>query len=110
MAEKAAAMTSESTLSIKQSKVRAILGEAASGCGGLLNSVMVVLGDRFELYRTGQYSTDMDQRAGVGDERGCRCAYGFLQPWSSLSGFPAPRHQHRPARRLSPGTPSPPEQ
>jgi hypothetical protein len=37
-----------------------LLAEAASGCGGGLNSVMVILGDKLGIYKTGQYSSDTE--------------------------------------------------
>ena len=49
-------MTAEPTRTINQSKVQNLLGLAAGGCGGALNSFLVVLGDRCGLYGTGQYS------------------------------------------------------
>jgi hypothetical protein len=46
------------TLSVKHHRVREFLGGAARACGSGLNSVMVVVGDRLKLYKTGQYSAD----------------------------------------------------
>lgn len=60
IAEARVAMTSDQPRVASRSKAQAILAEAASGCGSLLNSVMVVIGDRFGLYKTGQYSSDTD--------------------------------------------------
>ena len=37
-------------------------GEAAGGCGGVLNLSFVVLGDKCGLYSTGQYSSDGEER------------------------------------------------
>jgi hypothetical protein len=54
------AMTSDQPLPVKQSEVRAFLAQAASGCGGLLNSLMVILGDKLRIYKTGQYRSDTD--------------------------------------------------
>ena len=51
-------MTAEPTRTINQSRVRNFLGKAAGGCGGALNSFLVVLGDKCGLYATGQYSSD----------------------------------------------------
>jgi hypothetical protein len=59
-AEAGVAVTSDQPRAATQREVRAFLAEAASGCGRLLNSVMVVIGDRFGLYKTGQYSSDTD--------------------------------------------------
>ena len=59
-AEAADAMTLGQPRAAKQREVQALLAEAASACGALLNSVMVVLGDRFGLYKTGQYSSDTE--------------------------------------------------
>jgi hypothetical protein len=49
------------SLPIKRGIAQARLGEAARSCGGLLNSVMVVVGDHCGLYKTGQYSSDSEQ-------------------------------------------------
>jgi len=49
-------VTAEPTRTINQSKVQSLLGLAAGGCGGALNSFLVVLGDKCRLYATGQYS------------------------------------------------------
>jgi hypothetical protein len=46
---------------IKQSSVQNLLGKAAGGRGGTLHSFLVVLGDRYALYATGQYSTDVKE-------------------------------------------------
>jgi len=54
------AMTSDQPLPVKRSEVPVFLAKAASGCGGLLNSVMVVIGDKLGLYKTGQYSLDTE--------------------------------------------------
>jgi hypothetical protein len=43
----------------KQSKVQNLLGKAAGGCGGALHSFLAVVGDRYALHATGQYSTDV---------------------------------------------------
>ena len=40
---------------VKRRVVPAFLARSASGCGRLLNSVMVLVGDRVRLYKTGQY-------------------------------------------------------
>ena len=45
---------------VKRRVVHAFLARSASGGGGLLNSVMVLVGDRLGLYKTGQYSSDAD--------------------------------------------------
>jgi hypothetical protein len=49
-------VTAEPTRTINQSNVQNLLGLAAGGCGGVLNSFLVVLGDKCGLYATGQYS------------------------------------------------------
>jgi hypothetical protein len=54
------AMTSDQALPVQQSEARAFLAKAASGCGGLLNSLMVMLGDKLGVYKTGQYSAETD--------------------------------------------------
>jgi hypothetical protein len=59
--EKAGAMTSDTTVPIKRSSVRAFLVAVANGCGGLLNSILVALGDKLGLYKTGQYSFDLEE-------------------------------------------------
>ena len=59
-AEAPDAMTSDQPLPVRQSEVRAFLAKAASGCGGLLNSLMVILGDKLGIYKTGQYSSDTE--------------------------------------------------
>jgi len=59
--DKADAVTPEQTRPIKRTKVQTFLGKAADGCGSALNSVLVVLGDKFGLYKTGQYSSDMEE-------------------------------------------------
>jgi hypothetical protein len=46
---------------VKRRVVHEFLARSASGCGGLLNSVMVVVGDKLGLYTTGQYSSDADR-------------------------------------------------
>jgi len=50
------------TLRVKHRRMRELFGGAASTCGGVLNSVMVRLGDRLGLYKTGQYSSEVKQR------------------------------------------------
>jgi hypothetical protein len=55
-------VTTEPTRTINQSRVRTFLGEALGGCGGALNSFLVVLGDKCGLYATGQYSSDGEKR------------------------------------------------
>ena len=42
--------------------VQALLPRTASRCGGLLNFVMVAVGDRVGLYRTGQYGDASSSR------------------------------------------------
>ena len=59
--DKADAVTPEQTRPIKRTKVQTFLSKAADGCGSSLNSVLVVLGDKFGLYKTGQYSSDMEE-------------------------------------------------
>jgi hypothetical protein len=67
------AMTSDQPLPVKQSEVQAFLTRAASGCGGLLNSVMVVVGDKLGLYKTGQYSFDTETtRSAFSSSTPCR--------------------------------------
>jgi hypothetical protein len=51
----------EPTRTINQSRARKLLGKAAGGCGGALNSLLVVLGDRCGLYATGQYSSEVEE-------------------------------------------------
>ncbi len=45
---------------VKRFVVHAFLARSASRCGTLLNSVMVLVGDKLGLYKTGQYSSDVD--------------------------------------------------
>jgi hypothetical protein len=45
----------------KRRVVHEFLARSASGCGGLLNAVMVLVGDKLGLYKTGQYSSDADR-------------------------------------------------
>jgi len=59
--DKADAVTPEQTRPIKRTKVQTFLSKAADGCGSSMNSVLVVLGDKFDLYKTGQYSSDMEE-------------------------------------------------
>jgi hypothetical protein len=49
-----------------QSEVRVFLAKAAIGCGGLLNSLMVMLGDKLGIYQTGQYSSDTEDDSDPG--------------------------------------------
>jgi len=51
-------MRSDTTLVLDHAKVRALVRGLASSCGSALNSGLVVLGDRFGLYKTGQYGAD----------------------------------------------------
>jgi hypothetical protein len=60
-AEKVGAMTSDQTFPIKHSKVRAFVGHAASTCGGALNELMVVVGAKLGLYKSGQYSLEREE-------------------------------------------------
>jgi hypothetical protein len=46
---------------VKRRVVHAFLARSASACGGVLNSVMVLVGDKLGLYKTGQYSSDADR-------------------------------------------------
>ena len=57
-------MSSHQTPTRAHTKTQAYLGGLASSCGSALNSVMVVLGDRFGLYTTGQYRTDPAETPG----------------------------------------------
>jgi hypothetical protein len=43
---------------VKRRVVHAFLARSAIRCGGLLNSVMVLVGDKLGLYKTGQYSSE----------------------------------------------------
>ena len=52
------AMTSDQARPVKQSELRAFLAQTARVCGGLLNSLMVILGDKLGIYKTGQYSSE----------------------------------------------------
>lgn len=54
-------MTTEPTRSINRRSVRHILGEAACGCGGALNSFFAFLGDKCGLYATGQHNSDGEE-------------------------------------------------
>jgi hypothetical protein len=60
------AMTADQPLPGVQSEVRVFLAKAASGCGGLLNSLMVIVGDKLGIYQTGQYSSDMEDDSNPG--------------------------------------------
>jgi hypothetical protein len=51
-------MSSDKTPTLVYKKTQAFLGGLASSCRRALNSLMVMLGDRFGLYKTGQYRTD----------------------------------------------------
>jgi hypothetical protein len=51
-------MMSNQPLPVQATEVPALVGKAARLCGGLLNSVMVVIGDRLGLYKTGQLRFD----------------------------------------------------
>ncbi len=53
-------MTSDQPLPVQQTEVGAFLAQVASGCGDLLNSLMVILGDKLGIYKTGQYSSDTE--------------------------------------------------
>jgi hypothetical protein len=46
---------------VERRVVHAFLARSASGCGCLLNTVMVFVGDKLGLYKTGQYSSDADR-------------------------------------------------
>jgi hypothetical protein len=46
---------------VKRRSVHAFLDRSARACGGLLNAVMVLVGDKLGLYKTGQYSSDADR-------------------------------------------------
>lgn len=50
------------TLRTKHSRMRTFLGEAAASCRRLLNSVMVVLGDRLGLHKSGQSSSEVEEQ------------------------------------------------
>jgi hypothetical protein len=52
-------MTSDPLRTATPRKIWAFLAQVVSDCGGLLNSLMVAIGDRVGLYKTGQYSSDM---------------------------------------------------
>jgi len=43
---------------VKRRVVHEFFARSANGCGGLLNAVMVLVGDKLGLYKTGQYSSD----------------------------------------------------
>lgn len=45
---------------VKRRVVHAFLARSASACGGLLNCVMVLVGDKLGLHKTGQYSSGVD--------------------------------------------------
>jgi D-serine deaminase-like pyridoxal phosphate-dependent protein len=46
---------------VKRRLVLEFLDRSATRCGGLLNSVMVLAGDKLRLYKTGQYRSDTDE-------------------------------------------------
>jgi len=46
---------------VKRQVVHEFLARSAGGCGDLLNSAMVFVGDKVGLYKTGQYSSDADR-------------------------------------------------
>ena len=50
------------TLRSKHRRLRAFLRDAASGCGEVLKSVIVRLGDRLGLQKTGHYSSEVEER------------------------------------------------
>ena len=58
--DKVDAVTPEQTRPIKRTKAQTSLSKAADGCGSALNSVLV-FGDKFGLYKTGQYSFGMEE-------------------------------------------------
>ena len=47
-------------LAVKRSVVHTFLARAASDCGSVLNSIMVVVGDKLGLYKTGQYGVEAE--------------------------------------------------
>jgi len=49
---------------VKRRVVHAFLARSASACGGLLNSVMVLVGDKLGFYKTGEYSSDAERLSG----------------------------------------------
>jgi hypothetical protein len=53
-------ITRSSPLDRLRNGLQAFLPSTASRCGGLLNSVMVAVGDRVGLYKTGQYRAHAD--------------------------------------------------
>ena len=53
-------MTAEPTRTINPSKVLNLLGLPTGGCGGALNALLVVLGDRCGLHGTAQYGVDVE--------------------------------------------------
>jgi hypothetical protein len=54
-------VTAEPTRTVNQSSGQIFLGKAARGCGGALNSFLVVLGDKCRVYATGQYTFDVEE-------------------------------------------------
>lgn len=49
-------MSPEPTHTLNQGRARSLLGKAAHGCGGALNSFVLVLGDKYGLHTTSSYS------------------------------------------------------
>jgi hypothetical protein len=54
-------MSAEPTHTINQSTVQNFLRKATRGCGGALNSFLVVLGDKTGLHATSSYSRDVEE-------------------------------------------------
>ena len=52
-------MSSDKMRTLMPMKIQAFVGGAASRLGHALNAVLVALGDRSGLYKTGQYRTDV---------------------------------------------------
>ena len=81
--DKVDAVTPEQTRPIKRTKVQTSLSKAADGCGSALNSVLV-FGDKFGLYKTGQYSFGMEEPSAE-----------ITLPPSSAATFPAVSRRDR---------------
>ena len=81
-------MTAEPTRTISQSKIQNLLDKAAVGCGGALNSFLVLLGDKCGLYATGPYSSDVETAIV------CERAPSIAQKRNANKAADGPAHAH----------------
>jgi hypothetical protein len=85
-------MSSKGTRTSPQTRIHAIVGGVADQFGRGLNSAMILLGDKFGLYKTGQYRTD---RA----EPGVPATAPSSLPPGARPSIPGPTRLRRRARR-----------